>query len=251
MRGKARFFGGALLATAALGAMPASASVVTNTFYGVVLPDGTTDNDYMFYNFGGGSFIGKPFTLVMTMDTSLASQIDDPTTPTYVAGGPYYYGYGANPLNAQLTINGFTFDVDAYSEASSFWGYPASSDSESFDLGGGLAEQSLQVFNATSGCGYICLQPAVGVDISTLVPAVDSLAVPLPAMLESKGQYVTNFANFYFCYTTSYCQNINLDIQAVNETPPVPEPVTVALFGAGAIGAGMFRLRRSKKARVA
>jgi hypothetical protein len=86
--------------------------------------------------------------------------------------------------------------------------------------------------------------PGVDADLTALVAASTDLTVPLPAMLESTGDYVNHYASFYD-YTFGSNEILNLDILAVNtSTTSVPEPASLATLAAGLAALGLARRRR-------
>ena len=188
-------------------ASPASADGVTNTFTGVVAGDSGTTGDVHNY-FGGGSLVGDPFTLVMTLDSALVSG------QTFVTGGTYYFG--ASPITAALTINGLTESISD------------SSDGFLNDLGSGTVEPFLQAFNWINQAQ----SPGIFVDLSTNVPATLDLGTPLPAMFLASDDFYNNGASFY----DSRCnENLDLTVETVNApvNVPVPEPGSLTLLAVG------------------
>jgi len=198
---------GALL----LSASAASADSVTNTFTGVVAADSGTDlGNY----FGGGSLVGDPFTLTMTLDSTLV------TDPTFATGGTFYYG--PSPITAALTINGITQTIGD------------SSDAFLADLGSGTIEAYEQAFNLINQVQ----SPGVSVDLSTNVPATLDLRAPLPAMLLASGDFINNGATFY-----DSSENIDLTVQTVNV--PMPEPGSLILLAVGLVALALLLPRHA------
>jgi hypothetical protein len=199
------------LAAAALlfSASPASADSVTNTFTGVVAADSGTTADMHNY-FGGGSLIGDPFTLVMTLDLGFVSG------QTFTVGGTAFSG--ASPITATLTINGITETIND------------SSDAFLFDLGSGTVETYQQAFNWINQLQ----SPGVFVDLATNVPATLDLGAPLPAMFLADG----DFSNYGASFSDSGCgENLDLTVETVNApvNVPVPEPGSLTLLAAGLV----------------
>jgi hypothetical protein len=220
---------------------PASATLITNTFVGhVIYADNTgfdpvTTNDTGNYGggfFGGGSLLGDSFTLTMTFDTAIIGAGN-----SFTVGGSYYFG--PNPITATLTINGQTAYIGGPNDL--FGGTVSSSDAYYGDSGYGPNEKFLQVFDRPA----TAQGPAVAVDLTTVVAASTDLTVPLPAMRESNGDYVNNFASFYD-YTSGPGEVLNLDVQAVNTSQnAVPEPTAFASLAVGLVTLGLGRRRRA------
>jgi hypothetical protein len=107
--------------------MPAYAVTINNTFTGVVVQHtllypnvagacdticggGDTTDDFGSY-FGGGSLLGKAFTLIFTLDTDVINNNFNlfGGNPAITEGGLFYPGNPPNPIIMQLTIDGYTF----------------------------------------------------------------------------------------------------------------------------------------------
>lgn len=196
-------------------ASPASADSVTNTFTGVVAADSGTTTDMHSY-FGGGSLIGDPFTLIMTLNSALVSKYD----PAYTEGVTYYFG--PSPITAALTINGITQTISD------------SSDASLSNLGAGTIETYLQAFNWINQVQ----SPGVVVDLSTNVPATLDLRTPLPAMFLASGDFSNNGAAFY-----DSLENLDLTVETVNV--PVPEPGSLTLLAVGLVALALLLSRQA------
>jgi hypothetical protein len=213
-----------------VGASPASATVVTDKFYGHIIaadnsgfnPVTTADFNN---NFGGGNLIGNAFALTMTLNV--------PPGSNFVTGSTSYgsYYYPPNPITAALTINGRTFNINE------------SSDGYTTDLGNGTTETVLQAFIYNSG--HQLQEQGIDVDLTTNVPATPYLDTPLPAMKLSNNDFFTSYAAFYdqsTYYVNGQVETLNLGIESVNSAP-VPEPSTILLIGIGMVGLIGFRKR--------
>jgi len=208
------------LAAAALlfSASPASADGVTNTFTGVVAADSGTTADVHNY-FGGGSLIGDPFTLVMTLDSALVSG------RTYVSGsGPLGT---LDPITSALTINGIT-EILGDSGAATY---------ADLGLGNGTFEVFLDTYNL--GIGGSKSQETF-VDLATNVPAVLDLGTPLPAMSLGNGDFVNYAAGFS---DTTVGENLDLTVETVNV--PVPEPGSLTLLAVGLVALALVLFRHA------
>ena len=206
------------LAAAALlfSASPASADGVTNTFTGVVDAGGLggpTTTDVHNY-FGGGSLVGDPFTLVMTLNSALVGG------QSSTEGGTYYFG--PNPITAALTINGITETI--------------SDSSDAFNFGAGTIETFQQAFNWINQVQ----SPGVFVDLSTNVPADSDLGTPLPAMFLASGDFSNNGAAFY-----DSVENLDLTVETVNAPVNVPEPGSLTLLAVGLVALGLLLARHT------
>lgn len=218
----------ALVSAALLvGASPASAETVTNTFVGTIVYadntgfDPTTTSDVGKY-FGGGNLLGATFTLTMTLDSSQYFSIDDPSSPSFINGGTYYSVFSGNPISVSLTINGDTISINDSSDA--FYG----------DQGYGPNEKYLQAFNYVNQLQ----SPGVVVDLSTLAPDSITLTTPLSAMYLSDNTFVDNYASFY---DNANGEVLNLNVESVN----VAEPGSLASLIAGLLVLPLILRRRT------
>jgi hypothetical protein len=216
-------------------AIPASAAVVTDTFYGkIIIADSSGFNppttDDFNNNFGGGNLVGQAFTLAMTIDVPAGTSFAVGST-TF---GSYYFP--PNPIVAALTINGQTFTINESSSGNVF----------DRGLGNGTIEQQLQAFVWNSG--QQLQEQSINTDITTNIAAVPLLDVPLPAM--TAADFSTVFAAFSdqsSLFSTGQVETLNLGIMSVNEAPAVPELSTWAMMILGFAGVSFMAYRRRNK----
>ena len=218
----------ALVFLTAFGQSVASATPVTNTFYGTVVA-GTFNNNYVTTNdfgnyFGGGDLIGQSFVLSLTLDAALTGVAKTPNT---VYGGSYY-GI-TNPLTSMsLTINGFTYNTIENTSYAQFY------------LNGIVSEQDA---NYVPGTGNT---RGVNVNISTVkIPPV-GYSNALAAMQLSNGDFSNLASQSYFIDKAAGAGEVlALNVLSVNALP-VPVPPSAILFGSRLLGlAGWRRLRKS------
>ena len=265
---------GWLCVLGALLLLPSSASAqsVTTTFNGTVVlnaadgfsSDSTGDfaDPFSFYPNGpfggnGGSLVGMPFQLTLTMNVS------DPSSPSwdgvgignanfytgstgYQGGYPYggYYGC-CSPMTASLTINNNTvvFD-DRTGQLPQYFNIS----SDGFT---GPSELSQQAFYWFPCCGYGVQYFGLLVDLTSSTGVFGSdFTTPLPTL-----QAGTDFNIAYAAFYTFGGEYQNLGVENVNGpsflTPSVPEPATWLMMTIGFTALGIAGFRRRLDAKVA
>lgn len=210
-------------------AVPAPATVITNTFLGHIVPKfvstGITTTADVMQEFGGGNLIGKIFKLTMTVDTSHYYFISpDPVHPNNIGGGSVYGGSNAtNPVTATLSIGGHAVTISDTGFAT-------------LTLSGGKMFTGFQAFlYDPAQFTYI---RTLETDITVLVPASADLTVALPPMLLSRGDFT--FPRAFFRDDTLKAQfglheELALQVEAVNTGLGVPEPSSLMLLVGGLV----------------
>jgi len=228
---KAKLF--AIAALAALGlTSPASATIVTLTYTGVVVDGGSTLSNGTdaqgLFGPAGASLVGDTYTASYVFDTSLGGSVYDMNTPTNLTmyGGADFPGTTSPALSASLTINGRTLSFG-----------PAGTD-------GGMML-----------CGFPLGCSGASNSYDEVYAIDDALQQQLYAYAPSGPGIPVQSFDFSLVSTTPYqsrgdlnMSNEFLDLLPLSVTvSAIPEPATWTMMLVGFFGLGFAGLLRSRR----
>lgn len=219
-----------------LAASAAQASTITVTF------KGTTFNGHDYSGFyGGGSISGLPYTAVFTIDDTRGNSTYTAPNHSLIEGGT---NFGASvPVTATFTLNGITTTyAGTYDSTFEQWVNPLP----------GLNEVTALAWQSeTIGTIYYGTYLSQGLYsyANAFIPSYD-FHVPYTHTLQPDDAWIGSVSYQTYNYVTTALDQWTADLMVTSVTvgtPSIPEPATLALFGAGLTGAARLR-RRAKTA---